>query len=105
MFRGPSQPRLEKRIFPCDLRAKCRPQPPCPHPPKLVLAPAGSALRPDVSRSYHRAVLRKVSNCSFFRPSACAPKDALLVWSSPNDSGSVYGIGNCKHDEIAGCFG
>ena len=32
--------------------------PPCPLPPKLVLAPAGSAPRPDVSFSCHRAVLR-----------------------------------------------
>ena len=47
----------------------------------------------------------EVSNCSSFRPSACAPRDALLVWSSPNDSGSVHGIGDCEHDEISGCCG
>ena len=43
MFRGPSQPRFEKQLFPPDPRTKCRSQPPCSLSPKRVVAPSSCA--------------------------------------------------------------
>ena len=47
----------------------------------------------------------EVSSCSSFHQFPCATRDALLVRSSPDDSGSVHGIGDCEHNEISGCWG